>query len=55
VAADALFIAQGVRAGDFSAVLTGLQRFESLYFSSTGDQQAQLRQALWFDLLADLF
>jgi hypothetical protein len=55
VAADALFVAQGLESHNLSLVLLGLQDFEAVYWNSSAAGQTQLQQEFFADLLLDLF
>jgi subtilase family serine protease len=54
VAADALFVVQGLESDNLSLVLLGLQNYEAVFWNSSAAIQPQLEQAFIGDFLSDL-
>jgi hypothetical protein len=54
VAADALFVAQGLESDNLSLAFLALQDFEAVFYNSSAAIQPQLQQAFSYDFVSDL-
>jgi subtilase family serine protease len=54
VAADALFVVQGLESANLSLLLLGLQDFEAVFWNSPAATRPQLQQEFFDDFISDL-